>query len=172
MSSAKPVALSRIADGPEVRLLDARGAGLDEPALRAWARELTDRARAPHSARSYRYPCALIAWHSDLVGVDLERVEPYSEAFHDSICTPSERGRIPDGAGRDAFLSSLWCSKEALGKALGDALAYDPRRLESPVFWPGGRAGRWRARALEASAGHVAWLCWRASTAWDASAQH
>jgi phosphopantetheinyl transferase len=55
----------------------------------------------------------------------------------------------------------MWCGKEALSKALGDALAYDPRRLGSPLSWPDGRSGAWCAAELPAPAGHVAWLCWR-----------
>jgi hypothetical protein len=59
------------------------------------------------------------------------------------------------------FVTSLWSSKEALAKALGDALAYDPRRLESPLNWEDGAAGRWRARELTPEPGYVAWLVWR-----------
>lgn len=62
----------------------------------------------------------------------------------------------------DRTITSLWSSKEALAKALGDALAYDPRRLEAPVAWPDGRSGAWRARALElAQEDYVGWVCWR-----------
>jgi hypothetical protein len=42
-----------------------------------------------------------------------------------------------------------------------DALAYDPRRLESPLGWSSGRSGAWHAECLPAPAEHVAWLCWR-----------
>ena len=44
-------------------------------------------------------------------------------------------------------MASLWSGKEALAKALGDALRYDPRRLESP-------AGMAR-RSLWSLAGHT-----------------
>jgi hypothetical protein len=141
-----------------VRLLDARAAGVDEPGLRAWARAEAERGAAARASRSYSYPYALIAWHDEAVGVDIERIESCDAAFADSICTPRERAEIAP----DTCLSSLWCSKEALAKALGDALRYDPRRLDSPMLWPGGRAGSWRAAAVDAPAGHTAWLCWRA----------
>lgn len=145
---------------PRTRLLDARAEGLDEPGLRARARELAARAGAPHASRSYRYPYALLAWHEHRVGVDIERVEPLDPDFVESICTPSERRRLRGGS--DArHVTSLWCSKEALAKALGDAVDYDPRRLDSPLAWPDGRSGAWRARELPAPGGHVAWLCWR-----------
>jgi hypothetical protein len=142
-----------------VLLLDAREARLDEPALRAWART---EAGGAYSSRSYRYPLAVVARHTEPVGVDIERIEPFDGAFLESICTPSERGsRRSD----DAYVSSLWCSKEALAKALGDALRYDPRRLGSPIFWPEGRSGPWRAASLPVPAGHNAWLCWRSTGA-------
>lgn len=148
-------------DEPRVWLLDARPRGLDEPGLRRWAREAVPDGDSPHTSRSYRHPFALIACHDAPVGIDIERVEPYDQAFHDSICTPEEATRPVDADGRDAYLSSLWSSKEALAKGLGDAIRYDPRHLGSPLFWPNGRAGPWRARRLAAPSGHVIWLCWR-----------
>jgi hypothetical protein len=54
----------------------------------------------------------------------------------------------------------LWSSN-----ALGDATRYDPRRLESPMCWPGGESGPWRADALKAPFGYVAWVCWRTGAA-------
>jgi hypothetical protein len=135
---------------PRVQILDARARGLDEAGLRDRARSV----EGSYVSRSYRYPYAAIAVHGQPVGIDIERREPLDDAFLESICTPSERGRGLDPA-------SLWCSKEALAKALGDALAYDPRRLESPLLWPDWRSGRWLAEELMAPPDHVAWLCWR-----------
>jgi len=150
--------------GPELRLLDARPAGLDEPGLNAWARALTANAPGRHCSRSYRYPSALVAWHREPVGVDIERIEPFDEAFLESIRTPSERRIAPSGGDPDQYVTSLWCSKEALAKALGDALRYDPRRLGSPLLWCNGQSGPWRAAELTLIDGHVGWLCWRSST--------
>jgi hypothetical protein len=147
---------------PQVVLLDARRRGLqDAAALRGWARA-TAPPGARHVSRSYSFPYALVAWHDGPVGIDIERVVPCDTAFSDAIRTPAERAAT--GSGDDAgdrVVTSLWCSKEALAKALGDARRYDPRRLEGPPAWPGGRAGPWRALALHAPAGHVAWVCWR-----------
>jgi hypothetical protein len=147
--------------GPEVRILDAGQAALDHPALRAWARAETESRAAEFVTRSYRYPYAMVAWHSRPVGIDIERFEQCDDAFADSICTPAERSACLDDRNRDEYAISLWCSKEALAKALGDAVQYDPRRLESPLAWPAGRSGAWRAKRLPAPPGHVAWLCWR-----------
>jgi phosphopantetheinyl transferase len=151
----------RLDGGPEVRLLDARQGGLDEPGLREWARSLCPAGPGWASSRSYRYPFALVAWHRAQVGVDLERIERVGPEFLDSIRTPAERAAAPAAPDLDAYAITLWSSKEALAKALGDAVAYDPRRLESPLHWPDGRSGAWRATQLAAPDRHVAWVCWR-----------
>jgi hypothetical protein len=147
---------------PHVVLLDARRRGLEgAAALQGWARA-TAPPGAGHVSRSYSFPYALVAWHDGPVGVDIERVAPCDAAFADAIRTPAERAAgVPGGEARDRAVTSLWCSKEALAKALGDARRYDPRRLEGPPSWPAGQAGPWRAQSLVAPAGHVAWLCWR-----------
>ncbi|MBV9803600.1 MAG: 4'-phosphopantetheinyl transferase superfamily protein [Solirubrobacterales bacterium] len=151
-----------IAAGPAVRLLDARQGGLDESGLRGWARSLSDAHPDLTASRSYRYPYALVAWHDGPVGVDIERVEACGASFLESISTPAERSvEAPPERDPDAHAISLWCGKEALSKALGDALEYDPRRLESPLGWPDGRCGPWHAESLSAPDGYVAWVCWR-----------
>lgn len=150
---------------PQVRLLDARPADLDVAQLRGWARAETAAHNAPYVARSYRYPYALIAWHEQPVGVDIERIEPCDTAFARSICTPAERADPAFPTYSDTYITSLWCSKEALAKALGDATEYDPLRLESPTRWPSGRAGPWLAAPLVVAEGHTAWLCWRTGPA-------
>ena len=113
---------------------------------------------AAHVSRSYAGSYALVAMHSRPVGVDIECLGPVEPDFGVSIATPQERAWA-DRADPEALIS-LWSSKEALAKALGDASRHDPRRLGSPLFWPGGRAGRWRARMLEPAEGYVGWVCW------------
>jgi hypothetical protein len=155
--------------GPRVRLIDVRGSGVDQQGLRDAAWGLTETLTsggARHVSRSYRWPLALVAGWALAVGVDIERVETEADrAFADSICTPEER--IELGARRfdPAVVASLWCGKEAVAKALGDALAYDPRRLGAPLLWPDGVSGRWHARPLEVSPGYVGWVCWLAAAA-------
>jgi phosphopantetheinyl transferase len=165
VSGRELTALTVSPSAPQVRLLDALDGGLDATRLQAWAREETAAAAAgaSHASRSYRYPYALVSWHTEAVGVDIERVQPFDRAFMESICTPSERLMWSGDEHSDEFLSSLWSSKEALAKALGDARAYDPRRLDSPMRWPDGQSGPWRAAPLMVPAGHVAWLCWRST---------
>ncbi len=152
---------------PGVVLLDARERQLDGPGLRAWARQAGAATGAAHVSRSYRDPHALLAWHERRVGVDLERLEPLDRDFAESIATPDELRELDPRLDSPAFVASLWCSKEALAKALGDAVAYDPRRLRAPLTWPGAVAGRWRAQPLPGMPdGHVAWLCWEETTTW------
>ena len=148
-------------DAPRVALIDACLEGLDEAELRTRARAFGAAVGAGEVSRSYCYPYALIGWHSGPIGVDIERVLACPDEFSQAIATPAE-----ETSGRwrtDRDLISLWSSKEALSKALGDALDYDPRRLESPAGWPGGVCGCWRAAVLPAPDGHCAWVCWRVS---------
>jgi hypothetical protein len=160
---------------PTVRVLDARNREWDERRLRAEARALTARTGAPFSSRSYRYPYALATWHNREVGVDLEVVDAANAALSDVICTETERRLLAHAQDGALDRSSLWSGKEALAKALGDALLYDPSRLASPLVWLPERlsapmphpeafvtraAGRWRAAPLVVPDGHVGWLCW------------
>ena len=150
--------------GPAVFLLravdGAEGPGCLEE-LREAARALVQGVGAACSSRSYRHPLAVVALSERPVGIDIERVLPFDRDRADSILTPDERRLGLSASG--ALLSSIWSSKEALAKALGDARDYDPRRLESPLFWPDGRSGRWRARRLEGlEADLVGWVCWQA----------
>lgn len=163
MGTAPHPAPAQAERAPQVQLIDARAERLDEEALRARARELAAAAGAPFSSRSYCYPLALVAWHEAPVGVDIERVVECDRAFADSICTPAERASVvePQPEDWDRHFTEMWSAKEALAKALGDARAYDPRRLAAPSAWPQGRSGPWRARALELEGDHVAWLCWQ-----------
>jgi 4'-phosphopantetheinyl transferase superfamily len=153
-----------------VRLPDARLADLDLFGLRARARAEAAATGAAHVARSYSYPFALVAWHDGRVGVDLERIEPCDDAFARFACTPSELGDLAHTLERDLYVTTLWCSKEALAKALGDAVNYDPSRLEAPSRWPGGQSGPWYAQSLWVAAQHTAWLCWESTV--DSSEQN
>ena len=161
-AAADLIRLELDAGAPRVWLLDARPADLDEIGLRRWARSQRQPDAETFVTRSYAHPYALVAWHSGPVGIDIERVQACAPGFLESICTPAERWLEPGGrVDADAYAISMWCGKEALSKALGDALAHDPRRLDSPLGWPDGRSGAWHAAELRAPTGYVAWLCWR-----------
>jgi 4'-phosphopantetheinyl transferase superfamily protein len=153
---------SPISGGPTVELLDAHTRELDEGDLRDWARAIGEAAAPAFVSRSYRHPLALVASFVRPVGVDLERLEAHPPGFGASICTPTERRALRERLGDDALVTSLWSSKEALAKAMGDALRYDPRRLDSPLLWDAGEAGPWRAARLTGvPEGHLAWVVWR-----------
>ncbi|MGC9221324.1 MAG: 4'-phosphopantetheinyl transferase family protein [Solirubrobacteraceae bacterium] len=148
---------------PAYALLNVAGADQS----RAWgavARQLArahpQASAAPFASRSYALPMALVAWHSAPVGVDIERISPCERSFAQSICTPEELDLFRSVLHDSAFVTSLWSSKEALAKALGDAVAYDPRRLASPLCWESGACGSWAATQLPPPRGHVAWLVW------------
>jgi phosphopantetheinyl transferase len=161
---AEFVPVTGASDVPQVRLLDAGLEGLGRSALRLWARAETAASGAPYVSRSYRYPYALVAWHAASVGVDIERIETCEAAFARSICTPSELAGLAKALDPALYATTLWCSKEALSKALGNAVDYDPCRLDAPSRWPGGRAGRWHAQPLWVVAAHSAWICWQSSS--------
>jgi hypothetical protein len=136
----------------------------DDPArLRALARRLAAGAGG-HASRSYRDPFGAVVWHGHRVGIDIERIGECGAAsvrrFAESICTPDEFGSVGSMLDDTAFVTGLWSSKEALAKALGDAVRYDPRRLAAPALWPGGVGGVWRARSLPGPDGHTVWLVW------------
>jgi hypothetical protein len=145
-------------DGPRIALIDATLEGLDEAGLRTRARELGAAVGAGTVSRSYCHPYALVGWHAGPIGVDIERISDCPKNFSRAICTPAELDSGRWTTDRD--LISLWSSKEALAKALGDALDYDPRRLESPAGWPDGVCGAWRTATLPAPDGYRAWVCW------------
>lgn len=138
-------------------LLDARDIGLPPDQFRRHCRNL---ARTAHTSRSYAYPYALVAWHDEPVGVDIERLTDWAPHELAGILTPLEARRIPTDID-SGTVTVLWTAKEALSKALGDARRYDPRHLESPTWWVEERNGPWRTRRLPAPVGYVASMCWR-----------
>ena len=71
--------------------------------------------RAPTAA-----PYALVAWHDGPVGVDIERVLAVRHALRRVDHDPG-RARSP-ALDDDREIISLWSGKEALAKALGDAV--------------------------------------------------
>jgi phosphopantetheinyl transferase len=148
-------------DAPRIALIDTTVEGVDEAGLRTRARTLGEAVGAGTVSRSYCHPFALVGHHSGPIGVDIERVVPCPGEFGSAICTPAEKASERWTTDRD--LISLWSSKEALAKALGDALDYDPRRLDSPAGWPDGVCGPWRAASLRVPDGYCAWVCWRQS---------
>jgi hypothetical protein len=110
-------------------------------------------------SRSYRKGVALVAGWNGRVGIDVEHLAvgadaDLDDAFSRVILSSGERRELVahQGPALTRELRELWCAKEALSKALGDALDYPPARLESPSRWPAGRTGCWRAVRLDLDA--------------------
>ncbi len=63
----------------------------------------------------------------------------------DIILTEEENTYLSSFPDEDKIsqLLKIWSAKEALTKALGDALSYNPKFLTSPVMWPESKSGRW-----------------------------
>jgi phosphopantetheinyl transferase (holo-ACP synthase) len=135
-----------------ILLTDAEPTRLEER-----ARELCDD-RWPNWSRSYSGVIALVAgWHQR-VGVDVEFLHRASDtswsiddmSFRSAMMTPEEREHLPmldDDPGASAV--NLWCSKEALAKALGTTRGMDPARLTGAAMWDHLRRGAWRATFLD-----------------------
>ncbi len=62
-------------------------------------------------------------------GIDVEKIEPRSEAFAALAFSPDELSLVPSGS-RDEWLTRMWCAKEAAGKAAGTGLAGNPKGLK------------------------------------------
>jgi 4'-phosphopantetheinyl transferase len=94
---------------------------------------------------------ALIALDAEReLGVDLERLDRRSAAVERAL-TPAERAAL--GAGdRHLALLRTWCRKEALAKAAGTGLGWEPERFDTS------RPGPYRLADLDAPAGFVAAL--------------
>ena len=158
---------------PRVWLVDSGDASIGIAALRSQTRlaseaigsdasgGTTPAGGAACTSRSYRYPFALIGTHHDVLGVDIERVDPFDEEFAESICMPSEWMSESTQPRTAEDVADVWSTKEALAKALGNALDYDPRRLLSLALVPGLKTSDWQAARVSVPAGYVGWVVWR-----------
>jgi 4'-phosphopantetheinyl transferase len=85
------------------------------------------------------------------VGVDVERLDRRSRAVERTL-TPAEAAALGRAGDRHAELLRIWCRKEALAKALGGGLGWEPLRFDTTA--PG---ALWLAD-VPVAAGHVAAL--------------
>jgi 4'-phosphopantetheinyl transferase len=89
------------------------------------------------------------------LGVDLEIVEPRSDAFVDDFFTAAERDHVralPAGTARDETANLIWSAKEAALKVLKVGLRADTREVEVEI----GRARRadgWAVLTVTARSG-------------------
>lgn len=166
MIAARRILVPGLLDGsgPEIRILDARAADVDERRLLEGVRAAAGIYPGRRISRSYSFPLALLAWYDGPVGIGVERISPCEDGFADPSRTPSER-RAASALDADATSTSLWSGKQALANALGDALACDQPLVEGPAGRPRRSTGPWRARSLPVGPGFVAWVCWQLQTA-------
>lgn len=81
------------------------------------------------SHRGGRAACAWTPATSVGLGIDLEKVEPRTDAFIQDYFTPAERDLVSgEQHDRDAVL--IWSVKESMLKALGKGLRLDTRAVE------------------------------------------
>lgn len=83
---------------------------------------------------------AVLAPSPLVVGCDLERLEPRSEAFIDDYLLPPEHAfvRAVEGARRHFRANLVWCGKEAALKVARAGLTRDTRSVEVHVAVPDG----------------------------------
>jgi 4'-phosphopantetheinyl transferase len=97
------------------------------------------------------------------VGIDLEIVEPRSDAFVEDFFTASERHYVrslPVGAARDEAANLIWSAKEAALKVLKVGLRADTREVEVDIGRPR-RADGWASLTVAASNGSTFPGWWR-----------
>jgi 4'-phosphopantetheinyl transferase len=87
------------------------------------------------------------------VGVDVERLDRSSRAVERTL-TAAERAALAGAEDRHAALLRTWCRKEALAKALGGGLGWEPLRFDSTD------PGAFTLADVAVAAGHVAALAW------------
>jgi 4'-phosphopantetheinyl transferase len=87
------------------------------------------------------------------VGVDVERLDRRSRAVERTL-TAAERAALAGVADRHAALLRVWCRKEALAKAIGGGLGWEPLRFDTT------QPGAYTLTEVAAPAGYVAALAW------------
>jgi 4'-phosphopantetheinyl transferase len=86
------------------------------------------------------------------VGVDVERLDRRSSAISRTL-TPAEAAALDAGGGdRHVELLRVWCRKEALAKAIGGGLGWEPLRFDTTA------PGEFALTDVAVQPGHVAAL--------------
>jgi phosphopantetheinyl transferase len=70
----------------------------------------------------------------DAVGIDIEIITDRDEHFLETFATSQERERLADFFGnedRNAWITRLWCAKEATGKMIGTGVEPSPQQFEA-----------------------------------------
>ncbi len=106
--------------------------------------------------------CALTQVPGLRVGVDLETVEPRSNAFMEDYFTPGERRLAASFPAEEAplIITLIWSMKESMLKALGMGLRQDTRREEVLTVNGYGSEGWQEAVVHEPENQSRSWVAW------------
>jgi phosphopantetheinyl transferase len=87
----------------------------------------------PSLSISHAEDRAVALVHDDAVGIDIERVADRDEVFLATIASQGERELLGNLVGSEpsAWITRLWCAKEATGKLLGTGLDAAPQGFEA-----------------------------------------
>jgi 4'-phosphopantetheinyl transferase len=86
------------------------------------------------------------------VGVDVERLDRRSSAVSRTLTAAEAAALAATGGDRHVELLRVWCRKEALAKAIGGGLGWEPRRFDTTA------PGAFTLTDLAVRPGHVAAL--------------
>jgi 4'-phosphopantetheinyl transferase EntD len=109
---------------------------LGQPLLRHWPAQTS----VPYISIAHSGEQAIAAAHHSAVGIDIERIVEHDAAFLSSIAAPAEAALL-EGVPADehaAWVTRLWCAKEALGKALGTGVRDSPRHYAAHALGENG----------------------------------
>ncbi len=141
--------LGRIAAKDAVRAWDARrrqaretlhpaafAIASDEKGCPVVARWHADGVSPPAISIAHCDDEAIAIAHGSPVGIDIERIAEHDADFVKAIATESERALVARCAGseRQAWVTRLWCAKEALGKLMGTGIDGTPRHYEATAI--------------------------------------
>lgn len=125
-----------------------------------------------HWSRSYSKNWGVAAGWSSRVGIDIEVFDhDCDDAMWPGSLKDFAAGLLPSDEHGNFFSlhgtsikyskSSIWSSKEALAKALGDALLYDPKKLTTPALCEHDIAQKWKSKFYSKLIGNSKILvCW------------
>lgn len=100
-----------------------------QPRVAAWPAALA----APCLSIAHSNGAAIALASASPVGIDIERIAARDGHFLASFSTAAERQLLAacGDAGRDAWITRLWCAKEAFGKRLGRGVVGAPQDFEA-----------------------------------------
>ncbi len=102
---------------------------LGQPRVAAWPAALPK----PSLSISHSNGHAMALASASPVGIDIEQIAVCDEHFLATFSTVAERQLLAAWSGpqRDAWITRLWCAKEAFGKRLGTGVDVAPQQFEA-----------------------------------------